>query len=161
MKIIITPEDIIKRCLWDSYVYYILGSEKDGKEVLEKNEEFEISEKDALVIGLLKVIETDNLIHKFNSHLSDVLANKTKKTDNKLLINKNVLDSAVDKFMSNFPDYWEVPIYLKEPIEELTEYVDYIKEKLQNLEIHIVEDRNMRFEMYSSNSIKKIMKFNY
>ncbi len=29
MKILIYPEDIVKRCLWDSYTYYILGSEKE------------------------------------------------------------------------------------------------------------------------------------
>ena len=40
MKIILQPEDLIKRCLWDSYVYYILGSEKEAQRLLEENNEF-------------------------------------------------------------------------------------------------------------------------
>ena len=70
MTIKIQPEDIVRRCLWDNYVYYILaGSDKEAERLLAENQEMEISEKDALVIGLLKVIDTDNLIHKFNNHV--------------------------------------------------------------------------------------------
>ena len=69
MQIKILPEDLVRRCLWDSYVYYVLGSDKDAEQLLKENKEFEISERDALVIGLLKVIETSNLIHKFNTYV--------------------------------------------------------------------------------------------
>ena len=67
MQITIQPEELIKMCLWDSYVYYILGSDKEAEKILKENKEMAISERDALIIGLLKVIETDNLIHKFNT----------------------------------------------------------------------------------------------
>ena len=77
MKILISPEDIVKRCLWDSYTYYILGSEKEAEKMLKENAEVELSERDALVIGLLKVIETDNLIHKFNTYVMEFLTNKS------------------------------------------------------------------------------------
>ena len=54
MTIRIYPEDIIKRCLWDNYVYYILGgSDKEAEKILKENTEIEVTEKDALVIGLL------------------------------------------------------------------------------------------------------------
>jgi NAD(P)H-hydrate epimerase len=80
MIIKIHPEDIIKRCLWDHYVYYILGgSDKEAEKILKENAEIEVSEKDALVIGLLKVIETDNLIHKFNGYVMELLTNKSLK----------------------------------------------------------------------------------
>ena len=69
MKIKVLPEDLVKRCLWDSYVYYILGSDKEGDRILRENNEIDLSEKDALIIGLLKVIETDNLIFKFNTYV--------------------------------------------------------------------------------------------
>ena len=77
MKIILCAEDLIRRCVWDSYVYYVLGSDKDAEQLLKENKEFEISERDALVIGLLKVIETSNLIHKFNTYVVDFLTNKS------------------------------------------------------------------------------------
>jgi len=77
MKIAITPEDLVRRCLWDHFVYYILGSDKNAEIMLNENKELELSEKDALVIGLLKTIETDNLIHKFNTYVVDFLTNKS------------------------------------------------------------------------------------
>jgi hypothetical protein len=62
MKIVLCAEDIVKRCLWDTFTYYIVGSEKEAEKILKENKEFERSERDAIVIGLLKVMETDNLI---------------------------------------------------------------------------------------------------
>ena len=73
MKILITPEDIVKRCLWDNYVYYILDSNKEAEKILLENKEIELTEKDAFVIGLLKVMETENLIHRFNMNVSEFL----------------------------------------------------------------------------------------
>ncbi len=63
MKILIYPEDIVKRCLWDTFTYYIVGSEKEAEKILKENAEFELSERDAIVIGLLKVMETDVWTH--------------------------------------------------------------------------------------------------
>jgi hypothetical protein len=52
MTIKIYPEDIVRMCLWDNYVYYIVGSEKEAEKILKENAEMEIPERDALVIGL-------------------------------------------------------------------------------------------------------------
>jgi hypothetical protein len=32
MTINIKPSDIVKRGLWDTYVYYVVGSEKDAEQ---------------------------------------------------------------------------------------------------------------------------------
>jgi hypothetical protein len=40
-----------------------VGSDKEAEKILKENAEVEIS--DELVMGLLKIIETTNLIHKF------------------------------------------------------------------------------------------------
>ena len=56
MQITILPEDLIRRCVWDNYVYYIVGSEKEAEKILLENKETQISERDALVIGLLDAI---------------------------------------------------------------------------------------------------------
>lgn len=161
MQIKVTPEDLIRRCVWDSYVYYILGSDKEGQKLLEGNEEFEITERDALVIGLVKVIETDNLIHKFNNYVNELLTNKTKKEEDLLLINKKSMDTAVDKFLNKFPDYWEPSVRWASSLKELVDYIDNFKSELEKLEVHKIVDRNMTFELYPSNSIKKLLKFNY
>lgn len=160
MEIRIKPEEIVKRCLWDSYVYYIIGSEKEAKEILEKNEEFTIKETDALVIGLIRVIETNNLVHKFNTHISDLLANRSMKRK-KLMINKRILNSSIEKFMNKFPDYWETDIVWEKSLKELKEYVSGVNEKISKLEVFGGEVNGYEIEMYSTNSIKKLLKFNY
>ena len=88
MQIKVSPEDLIKRCVWDHYVYYVLGSDKNAEQLLKENKEFEISERDALVIGLLKVIETSNLIHKFNTYVVEFLTNKSINQGKDVLVRK-------------------------------------------------------------------------
>ena len=161
MKITLTPEDIVKRCLWDSYSYYVVGSEKQAREILEENKEIEMSERDALVIGLLKIIETDNLIHKFNTYIAELLTNKSMKKTGKPMIRKNVLDSAIDKFLNKFPDYWYPNNHWTNQINELKDYIENIKKSVDKLEVHTVDDKNFIIELYSSAAVKKLLKFNY
>lgn len=160
MQIKVYPEDLIKRCVWDSYVYYVVGSDKEAKEILERNEEMEISERDALVIGLLKTIETDNLIHKFNSYIVEILTNKSIK-EKELMIRKKTFDASVDKFLNKFPDYWVPGKSWTKSLSELVDYIENIKIQVDKLEIHKIVDKNITIELYSSNSIKKLLKFNY
>jgi len=162
MNIKIYPEDIVKRCLWDHYVYYILGgSDKEAEKILKENAEIEVSEKDALVIGLLKVIETDNLIHKFNGYVMELLTNKSLKEKELLLVRKKALDAALDKFVDKFPDYWEPNSGYRRGLLELVEYVENIKKDVENLEVHKIVDKNVTYEFYNSNNVRKLLKFNY
>jgi hypothetical protein len=162
MTIKIYPEDIVKRCLWDHYVYYILGgSDKEAEKILKENSEIEVSEKDALVIGLLKVIETDNLIHKFNGYVMELLTNKSLKEKELLLVRKKALDAALDKFVDKFPDYWEPNTGYRKGLLELVEYVENIKKDVEGLEIHKIVDKNVTYEFYNSNNVRKLLKFNY
>lgn len=160
MQIKVYPEDLIKRCVLDSYVYYVVGSDKEAREILAKNEEMILSERDALVIGLLKVIETDNLIHKFNNHIVELLSNKSMKQKD-LMIRKKTFDTAVDKYLNKFPDYWEPSSYWAKALTELVEYINKIKSQVDELEVHKIVDKNLTIELYSSNAIKKLLKFNY
>jgi hypothetical protein len=162
MTIKIYPEDIVKRCLWDNYVYYILGgSDKEAERILRENGEIEISEKDALVMGLLKVIETDNLIHKFNGYIMELLTNKSLKEKDMLLLRKKTFDLAVDKFVEKFPDYWEPNSLFRRGLEDLVVYVENIKKDVDCLEICKIVDKNVTYEFYNSNSVRKLLKFNY
>jgi len=161
MTIKIYPEDIVKMCLWDNYVYYIIGSEKEAEKLLKDNVEMELSERDALVIGLLKVIETDNLIHKFNTYVMEFLTNKSIKEKEYLLVRKKTFDLAVDKFVDKFPDHWEPNSYWSRSLKELVEYVEAMKILIEKLEIHKIVDKNVTYEFYNSNNVKKLLKFNY
>jgi len=162
MKIVLCAEDIVKRCLWDHYVYYILGgSDKEAQRILSENEEIEVSEKDALVIGLLKVIETDNLIHKFNGYVMELLTNKSLKEKELLLVRKKALDASLDKFVDKFPDYWEPNSGYRSGLLDLVEYVENIKKDVEKLEVHKIVDKNVTYEFYNSNNVRKLLKFNY
>jgi hypothetical protein len=163
MQINLLPEDLIKRCVWDSYVYYVLGSEKEGERILKENQPMDISERDALIIGLLKVIETDNLIHKFNTYITELLTNKSVHSPQKdnLLIRKKTFDIAIDKFLDKFPDYWEPSAIWTNSLKELVVYIDKMKIDVETLEIYKVVDKNVTYEFYNTNNIKKLLKFNY
>lgn len=161
MKIQILPEELVKRCLWDSYVYYVLGSDKEGERILRENNEIDLSEKESLIIGLLKVMETDNLIFKFNTYIVELLTNKSSKVNEYLLIRKKTMDSAIDKFLDKFPDYWTPNSFYIKALKELVEYIDTFKVEVEKLEIHKVVDKNITYEFYNSATIKKMLKFNY
>jgi hypothetical protein len=162
MTINIYPEDIVRRCLWDTYVYYVIGgSDKEAERILKENKEIAMSEQDALVIGLLKVIETDNLIFKFNTYIAELLSNRSSKVNEYLLIRKKTFDSAIEKFVDKFPDYWVPSLSYVHSLKELVEYVDDMKLEVEKLEIHKVVDKNVTYEFYNSATIKKMLKFNY
>ena len=161
MQIHIFPEDIVRRCLWDNYTYYILGSEKEAEKILKENKEMTITEREALIIGLLKVIETDNLIHKFNTYIVELLTNKSIKEKEYLLIRKKTLEFSVDKFLDKFPDYWAPAANYANSLKDLVVYIDEIKTDIEKLEIHTIVDKNITYEFYNSNYVKKLLSFNY
>jgi hypothetical protein len=161
MQIRVFPNDLIVRCVWDSYVYYVLGSDKDAEQLLKENKEFEISERDALVIGLLKVIETSNLIHKFNTYVVEFLTNKSINQGKDVLVRKKGLESAVDKFLDKFPDYWVPNTEYKKSLTELVDYIEIFKSGVEKIDIIKVTDQFGTHEYLNSNNVKKLLSFNY
>ena len=125
MQIKITPEDIVKRGMWDFYTYYIIGSEKEAQELLKKNEEFILSEKDAIVIGLLKVMETDNLIHRFNDYLVHFLSIRSIKEKSDALIKKKTLEQNKQNREKQIKDQTD-------RIAELEKEIDGLKGQLED-----------------------------
>jgi hypothetical protein len=168
MEIKITPEDIIKRGLWDQYVHYIVGSEKDAKELLKNNKEFILSEKNAIVIGLLKVMETDNLIYRFNDYITYIVSVKSlKEKSEQALIKKRHIEKAIDNFMTKFPDYWVAPKNYEAALIDMKRYVDDLQFTIKNgskdhkpLETINITILNQTYECYSSNAFRKLLNFN-
>ena len=161
MTITVLPEDLIKRCVWDHYVYYVLGSDKEGEKILKENKEFEITEKDALVIGLLKTIETENLIHKFNTYIVDLLSNKSINNNQQTLLRKRTLETSVDKFLDKFPDYWTPDLVFKKSLIDLVDYIDTFKKNIEKIDIIKVTDQMGTYDFFVSNNVKKLLSFNY
>lgn len=161
MKIRITPSDIVKRCLWDSFAYYVIGSEKEAEKLLKEDKEFELSERDAIVIGLLKVMETDNLIHRFNDYMIHMLHIKSIKEADDVLIRKKSVEVAIDKFLDKFPDYWIPPKNYAQAIDDLIKYIDDLKEQIEELDIIQLNLQNINQDFYISNSVKKLLNFNF
>lgn len=161
MQIRVFPTDLVVRCVWDTYVYYVLGSEKEAEQILKENKEFEISERDALVIGLLKIIETSNLIHKFNTYIVEFLANKSINQGTLVLVRKKGLEAVVDKFLDKFPDYWTPDAEYKNSLVELVDYIEVFKSKTEKMDIQRVTDQFGTHEYINSNNVKKILSFNY
>ncbi len=159
MKILTYPNEIVERGLYDKYEYYVLSKEIDRKKHLEENIEFEISEKDALVIGLLKCVETDNLIHKFNDYIDNFMANKSSRIEDTYKVKKKILIQSTIDFKLKFPDYWQPkPNYAAAKID-LFVYIDEMIIKFENLPTEEIKEKTGTFEYVNCNSIKKTLKY--
>lgn len=159
MIITINPDDIIKRGLWIEYKKFVLKdkTEDEIKEIVEKNEPTVISEEDAYVIGLLKVIETDNLVHRFNYHILEILQIKSNIFDEGLYINRNVILREVATYKSRYPSYFKANLVYQKSIETLFVYVDRVKEDLEKLEICEYTSKDKQYEFFNSNQVRKIL----
>lgn len=161
MIITLTPDDIIKRCLWRSYRRFALRgtSEAQIEEIVKENKPISMDEEMAYVIGLLKVIETDNLKHRFDSHMMDILRIKSTIQENEVYISVRVIEMELDGFKKRFPSYWSPSNNYQDALIELNAYIEYIQEKLPNIEVHEFKAKNQdRFVKYfSSKDIKKLI----
>lgn len=160
MKILIRPDEIVKRCLWDSFTYYVVGSEKEAEKLLKENSEFELGETDAIVIGLLKVMETDNLIHRFNDYLTHFLTVRSIKDKENFMIKKKSLETNIDKFLDKFPDYWTPPPSYSSSLKDLIKYINELREKIEKIETVKLTIQNIPNDFYNANAIKKLLNFN-
>jgi hypothetical protein len=166
MKIIVKPSDLIGRLVWDMYEYHVLQdlSKKQINELIEKNEEFELSEKDAFVIGLLNTIFTDELIYKYTQYLRQILDiknfsnlehDKDGSPTHRSYVTKQMLLTYSDNFFKKIPtDY----ILVGEPkfniqLKQLTEIHEIFKNEIEQLEVSIVK----KWECVKYGQVKKII----
>lgn len=136
MQLILTPQDIILRCLWDRYRKYCISklSDSEVEKIIEENKPRIISEEDGYVIGLLKIIETDNLIHAFNEYIIDILQFKSSVINNELYINKKVIIKEINNFTNNFPASFKAPFNYKVAIDDLIKHIGRIETTVGQLE---------------------------
>ena len=161
MKILITPKDLIERCLWTDYSNYILRniSTDDKNKMIKENLEINLDEKDAYVIGLLAVVYTDHLIFKMNNFLNQILEHKSfggkkkKMTDNdndlnnennddetdevvdknQRFISKDTLLQNIDDFIKEFPESYQPDEHWKYQLKEVEKYSKELMSKVNKL----------------------------
>lgn len=159
MQIIVTPNDIIQRCLWDKYKRFCLHdkNEDEIKNIVEANKPISLNENDAYVIGLLKIIETDNLVHRFNDDVFDFLQIKSSIIKDDLYISKYAINKFVSSYYDKFPSYYNPNPNYKKGLSELKEYLKIIEKRIDNLETTTIKNRDKLFTYYVAKDIKKVL----
>lgn len=161
MQIIVTPEDIIKRLLFPNYKRFVLKNKTDEeiKKWIEENKPEVLSENDAYVIGLLKVIETNNLVHRFRLYIEDLLKNRSTIVNDQVVINKSVLIKEIVSFNDAIPDGFNPDYDFQVAMNELKDYIykfyNEIKE-LKNVN-HTMKD-GKKYTFILSSDVNKVIK---
>lgn len=159
MKIIIKPQDIIERALWDDYKYYVLDKGVDIQKFIDENVEFEISETDALVIGLLKCIETDNLVHRCNQYIEHLVSVRCTKFNGSYYLKKKILVGKLKKYGDKFPDEWKPRPQYKKALVDVKNYIEELLDGVEELSFIENTDNFGTHELIRTNHIKKILNF--
>lgn len=162
MDIVILPEDIIKRCLFNKYKKFILKGKNKAQieQWIIENKPEKITENDAYVIGLLKVIETENLIHRFNLHIEDFLKIKSTINEKRVIINKSSILREIIEFKDMFPEAYIADDVYEKAIKEMKKYIIEVYEdveKLENLEITMRDGKIFTYVL--SNGVQKRIKW--
>jgi hypothetical protein len=159
MIITITPDDLIKRCLWTEYRRFCLKDKNETElaEIVNENLPVKLTEEDAFVIGLIKVIETENLIHRFNLELEDILRVKSTIQEDMVLINKSSALRFVLEFKDRFPIYYKPNEIYKKAIEDLFEYVNERYKEINVLKIYNILVKQKMITYVRSQDVKKLI----
>jgi hypothetical protein len=161
MQIIVNPNDIIQRCLFDKYKKFCLFDKTDSEieKIVEDNKPISLSENDAYVIGLLKIIETDNLVHRFNEDIIECIQIKSNVINDELYINKSSIRKFVTNYLDKFPSYYKPPLSYRQGIDDLVTYVTNIGDGLDNLETIDITNKEKVYTYYLSKDVKKLLSF--
>jgi hypothetical protein len=159
MQIFITPEDIIKRCLWLDYKRFCLKDKNDEelKLVISENKPIILKEEDAFVVGLLKIIETPNLVHRLKFHMGEILRDRSSIFNNKLFIIKSVALKEIEQFTQRFPESFKPPFEYKKGIEDLKIFSKKIYDEVDKLPTQIYMKDEKSYIYISSNNVKDII----
>lgn len=159
MQILITPEDIIRRCLWLEYKKFCLKdkNEEEIRKIIEENNPVVLKEEDAYVIGLLKVVDTPNLVHRLKEHVNEVLKIKSNIFNNKIYIIKSVAMKEISTFTQRFPEGFKAPFGYKQGIEDLKIFADKIYSEVDKLQTHPFQNGDKTYTYISSNGVKDIV----
>lgn len=160
MQILVTPSDIIKNCLWIDYKRFCLKDkrEEEIKTIVSEDIPIMLNENDAFVIGLLKIVETPNLIHRFQVHTEEFLKIRSTIVNNRLFIRSNDILKEISTFKDCFPDYFNPPFEYKQGIDDLKTFINKVYPEIEKLPITNIPNKEAKMiDHYSSNSVKTLL----
>ncbi len=159
MNIILTPEDLIKRCLWSDYKRFVLKdkSEQEIQSLVKENKPVVLSENDGYAIGLLKVIETDNLIHRFIVHMKEMINIKSTIFDKSVYISVRIVENELESFKKRFPEYWESDRVYEKSIQDLINYINNLQLLTKTFEVFEFKIKEKKIRYFQSKDIKKMI----
>jgi len=160
MDIFITPSDIIKRCLFLEYKRFCLRDKKEDeiKAIILDDKPIILKEDDAFVIGLLKVVDTPNLVHRFKDHTEEFLKTRSTIVNNRLYVKSVVILREVLDFRNCFPDYFNPPFEYKKGIDDLKNFIDKLYPEIEKIPIQKIPNKEGKLiDHYSSNAVKSLL----
>jgi len=155
MQITITPNDIIERCLWYEYKKFCLKdkSEQEIEELIIENKPFVITENNAYVTGLLKIISTNNLTHRFKQYINELLDIRSIIYENNVYINKIILMKESISFKNRFPISYNPDLSFKLALEEMNNFINTVVKEFDKLEV-IEVSRKIKGQIKKYNCVK-------
>lgn len=159
MNIVLCPDDILRRCLWSDYKRFVLKdkSEQEIKLLILENKPIALSENDAYAIGLLKVIETDNLVHRFTVHMKDMINIKSTIFDKNVYMSVKIVENELESFKKRFPEYWNADSDYEQAILDLNEHIVKLQALIKTFEIFEFKIKDKKVRYFQSKDIKKMI----
>ena len=159
MIITVTMEDLVRRCLWSDYKRFVLKdkSEQEIQNLIKENKPVVLTENDAYAIGLLKVIETDNLIHRFTVHMKEMINIKSTIFDKNVYMSVKIVENELESFKKRFPDCWIPDTTYENSINELFNHIDKLQLTLKTFEIFEFKVKEKKVRYFQSKDIKKMI----
>lgn len=154
------PSDIIKRCLWLEYKRFCLKDKKEDeiKTLILDDKPIMLKEEDAFVIGLLKVVETPNLVHRFKDHIEEFLKIRSTIVNNRLYVRSLDILKEVSTFKDCFPEYFNPPFEYKKGIDDLKNFIDKLYPEIEKIQITKIPNKEGKMiDHFSSNLVKNLL----
>jgi len=159
MIITVCVEDLIRRCLWSDYKRFVLKdkSEQEIQILIKENKPIVLTENDAYAIGLLRVIETDNLIHRFTVHMKEMINIKSNIFDKNVFMSVKIVENELESFKKRFPVSWIPDSVYQKSIEELNNHINNLQAQIKNFEVFEFKIKDKKIRYFQSKDIKKMI----
>jgi hypothetical protein len=159
MIITVTPEDLIRRCLWSDFKRFVLKdkSEQEIQLLVKENKPIVLTENDGYAIGLLKVIETDNLIHRFTVHMKEMINIKSTIFDKNVYMSVKIVENELESFKKRFPDYWIADTIYEKSIKDVITHITQLQVLIKTFEIFEFKVKDKKVRYFQSKDIKKMI----
>jgi len=159
MVISLNIEDLIRRCLWSDFKRFVLKDKSDQEIqlIVKENKQIVLTENDAYAIGLLKVIETDNLVHRFIVHMKEMINIKSTIFDKNVYMSVKIVENELESFKKRFPEYWVADAVYSKSIEELNIHITKLQALIKTFEIFEFKIKDKKVRYFQSKDIKKMI----